>query len=153
MIENLKAILLNDLNEEVAEYNQVKEQYEQMAKKIEEDNSDQEYDQRKKDLKKEYGMKRFSKKSDYSKKLQEIEEDYQNNLKEFRDFFDEYTKVKQRLAKWNIYHTKKRIEEIPHYKTLKDFRMTKEKMEELLSKTGLADTLTEEEQKQVNKLR
>ncbi len=153
MIENLKAILLNDLNEEVVEYNQLKEQYEQMAKKIEEDNSDQEYDQRKKDLKKEYGMKRFSKKSDYLQKLQQIEEDYQNNLKEFRIFFDEYTKVKQRLAKWNIYHTKKKIEEIPKYKTLKDFRMTKEKMEELLSKTGLADTLTEEEQKQVNKLR
>ena len=51
MIENLKAVLLNKLNDEVVEYNKIKEQYDQMAEKIKEDNSDFEYDQKKKDLK------------------------------------------------------------------------------------------------------
>ena len=76
MIENLKAVLLNKLNDEVVEYNKIKEQYDQMAEKIKEDNSDFEYDQRKKDLKKEYGMKRFSKKAEYQQKLNEIEKEY-----------------------------------------------------------------------------
>ena len=51
MIENLKTVLLNKLNDEVVEYNKIKEQYDQMAEKIKEDNSDFEYDQKKKDLK------------------------------------------------------------------------------------------------------
>ena len=77
MIENLKAVLLNKLNDEVVEYNKIKEQYDQMAEKIKEDNSDFEYDQKKKDLKKEYGMKRFSKKAEYQQKLNEIEKEYE----------------------------------------------------------------------------
>ena len=73
MIENLKSVLLNKLNDEVVEYNKVKEQYDKMAEKIKNDNSDLEYNQKKKDLKKEYGMKRFSKKAEYKQKLNEIE--------------------------------------------------------------------------------
>ena len=50
MIENLKSVLLNKLNDEVVEYNKVKEQYDKMAEKIKNDNSDLEYNQKKKDL-------------------------------------------------------------------------------------------------------
>ena len=154
MIENLKAVLLNKLNDEVVEYNKIKEQYDQMAEKIKEDNSDFEYDQKKKDLKKEYGMKRFSKKAEYQQKLNEIDEYkysripvYEENLKEFRDFYDKYNEVKKKLAKWNIYETKKKIDNIPNCKTLKDFRMSKDELIEVLDETGLYDSLSEEELK------
>lgn len=153
MIENLKAVLLNKLNDEVVEYNKIKEQYDQMAEKIKEDNSDFEYDQRKKDLKKEYGMKRFSKKAEYQQKLNEIEKEYEKNLKEFRDFHDKYNEVKKKLAKWNIYETKKKIDNIPNCKTLKDFRMSKDELIEVLDETGLYDSLSEEELKMLEKLR
>lgn len=153
MIENLKAVLLNKLNDEVVEYNKIKEQYDQMAEKIKEDNSDFEYDQRKKDLKKEYGMKRFSKKAEYQQKLAEIEKEYEKNLKEFRDFYDKYNEVKKKLAKWNIYETKKKIANIPNCKTLKDFRMSKDELIEVLDETGLYDSLSEEELKMLEKLR
>lgn len=153
MIENLKAVLLNKLNDEVVEYNKIKEQYDQMAEKIKEDNSDFEYDQRKKDLKKEYGMKRFSKKTEYQQKLNEIEKEYEKNLKEFRDFYDKYNEVKKKLAKWNIYETKKKIDNIPNCKTLKDFRMSKDELIEVLDETGLYDSLSEEELKMLEKLR
>ena len=153
MIENLKAVLLNKLNDEVVEYNKIKEQYDQMAEKIKEDNSDFEYDQRKKDLKKEYGMKRFSKKAEYQEKLNEIEKEYEKNLKEFRDFYDKYNEVKKKLAKWNIYETKKKIDNIPNCKTLKDFRMSKDELIEVLDETGLYDSLSEEELKMLEKLR
>ena len=153
MIENLKAVLLNKLNDEVVEYNKIKEQYDQMAEKIKEDNSDFEYDQRKKDLKKEYGMKRFSKKAEYQQKLNEIEKEYEKNLKEFRDFYDKYNEVKKKLAKCNIYETKKKIDNIPNCKTLKDFRMSKDELIEVLDETGLYDSLSEEELKMLEKLR
>ena len=153
MIENLKAVLLNKLNDEVVEYNKIKEQYDQMAEKIKEDNSDFEYDQSKKDLKKEYGMKRFSKKAEYQQKLNEIEKEYEKNLKEFRDFYDKYNEVKKKLAKWNIYETKKKIDNIPNCKTLKDFRMSKDELIEVLDETGLYDSLSEEELKMLEKLR
>ena len=153
MIENLKAVLLNKLNDEVVEYNKIKEQYDQMAEKIKEDNSDFEYDQRKKDLKKEYGMKRFSKKAEYQQKLNEIEKEYEKNLKEFRDFYDKYNEVKKKLAKWNIYETQKKIANIPNCKTLKDFRMSKDELIEVLDETGLYDSLSEEELKMLEKLR
>lgn len=153
MIENLKAVLLNKLNDEVVEYNKIKEQYDQMAEKIKEDNSDFEYNQRKKDLKKEYGMKRFSKKAEYQQKLNEIEKEYEKNLKEFRDFYDKYNEVKKKLAKWNIYETKKKIDNIPNCKTLKDFRMSKDELIEVLDETGLYDSLSEEELKMLEKLR
>lgn len=153
MIENLKAVLLNKLNDEVVEYNKIKEQYDQMAEKIKEDNSDFEYDQRKKDLKKEYGMKRFSKKAEYQQKLNEIEKEYEKNLKEFRDFYDKYNEVKKKLANWNIYETKKKIDNIPNCKTLKDFRMSKDELIEVLDETGLYDSLSEEELKMLEKLR
>ena len=153
MIENLKAVLLNKLNDEVVEYNKIKEQYDQMDEKIKEDNSDFEYDQRKKDLKKEYGMKRFSKKAEYQQKLNEIEKEYEKNLKEFRDFYDKYNEVKKKLAKWNIYETKKKIDNIPNCKTLKDFRMSKDELIEVLDETGLYDSLSEEELKMLEKLR
>ena len=153
MIENLKAVLLNKLNDEVVEYNKIKEQYDQMAEKIIEDNSDFEYDQKKKDLKKEYGMKRFSKKAEYQQKLDEIEKEYEKNLKEFRDFYDKYNEVKKKLAKWNIYETKKKIANIPNCKTLKDFRMSKDELIEVLDETGLYDSLSEEELKMLEKLR
>lgn len=153
MIENLKSVLLNKLNDEVVEYNKVKEQYDKMAEKIKNDNSDLEYNQKKKDLKKEYGMKRFSKKAEYKQKLNEIEKEYEKNLEEFRSFYDEYSKVKKKLAKWNIYETKKRINDIPEYKNLKEFRMSKEEITLLLDETGLYDTLSEEELKMLKKLR
>ena len=153
MIENLKAVLLNKLNDEVVEYNKIKEQYDLMAEKIKEDNSDFEYDQKKKDLKKEYGMKRFSKKAEYQQKLNEIEKEYEKNLKEFRDFYDKYNEVKKKLAKWNIYETKKKIDNIPNCKTLKDFRMSKDELIEVLDETGLYDSLSEEELKMLEKLR
>lgn len=153
MIENLKAVLLNKLNDEVVEYNKIKDQYDQMAEKIKEDNSDFEYDQRKKDLKKEYGMKRFSKKAEYQQKLDEIEKEYEKNLKEFRNFYDKYNEVKKKLAKWNIYETKKKIDNIPNCKTLKDFRMSKDELIEVLDETGLYDSLSEEELKMLEKLR
>lgn len=153
MIENLKAVLLNKLNDEVVEYNKIKDQYDQMAEKIKEDNSDFEYDQRKKDLKKEYGMKRFSKKAEYQQKLDEIEKEYEKNLKEFRNFYDKYNEVKKKLAKWNIYETKKKIANIPNCKTLKDFRMSKDELIEVLDETGLYDSLSEEELKMLEKLR
>lgn len=153
MIENLKAVLLNKLNDEVVEYNKIKEQYDQMAEKIKEDNSDFEYDQKKKDLKKEYGMKRFSKKAEYQQKLNAIEKEYEKNLKEFRDFYDKYNEVKKKLAKWNIYETKKKIANIPNCKTLKDFRMSKDELIEVLDETGLYDSLSEEELKMLEKLR
>ena len=152
MIENLKAVLLNKLNDEVVEYNKIKDQYDQMAEKIKEDNSDFEYDQRKKDLKKEYGMKRFSKKAEYQQKLDEIEKEYEKNLKEFRNFYDKYNEVKKKLAKWNIYETKKKIDNIPNCKTLKDFRMSKDELIEVLDETGLYDSLSEEELKMLEKL-
>ena len=153
MIENLKAVLLNKLNDEVVEYNKIKEQYDQMAEKIKEDNSDFEYDQKKKDLKKEYGMKRFSKKAEYQQKLDEIEKEYEKNLKEFRNFYDKYNEDKKKLAKWNIYETKKKIDNIPNCKTLKDFRMSKDELIEVLDETGLYDSLSEEELKMLEKLR
>lgn len=153
MIENLKAVLLNKLNDEVVEYNKIKEQYDQMAEKIKEDNSDFDYDQKKKDLKKEYGMKRFSKKAEYQQKLNEIEKEYEKNLKEFRNFYDKYNEVKKKLAKWNIYETKKKIDNIPNCKTLKDFRMSKDELIEVLDETGLYDSLSEEELKMLEKLR
>ena len=106
-----------------------------------------------KDLKKEYGMKRFSKKAEYQQKLNEIEKEYEKNLKEFRDFYDKYNEVKKKLAKWNIYETKKKIDNIPNCKTLKDFRMSKDELIEVLDETGLYDSLSEEELKMLEKLR
>ena len=153
MIENLKAVLLNKLNDEVVEYNKIKEQYDQMAEKIKEDNSDFEYDQKKKDLKKEYGMKRFSKKAEYQQKLNEIEKEYEKNLKEFRDFYDKYNEVKKKLANWNRYETKKKIVNLPNCMTLNDFGMSKDELIEVLDETGLYDSLSEEELKMLEKLR
>lgn len=153
MIEKLKELLLSKLNQEIEEYNKLKEKYETMAEKIKEDNSDQEYDQKKKALKAEYGTKRFSKKQEYQQKLQEIEKEYEENLKAFRSFYEEYNKVKKKLFGWNIYHTKRRIDMIPHYKTLKDFHMSREQIEDLITEGNMDDIMTDDDYKQLSKLK
>lgn len=153
MIEKIKELLLNKLTQEVEEYNKLKEKYEKMAEQIKEDNSDQEYDQKKKDLKSEYGMKRFSKKQEYQEKLQKIEEEYEQNIKAFREFYDQYSEVKKRLLKWNIYNTKRRIEAIPKYKTLKDFHMSREQIEDLITEGNLDNIMTDDDYKQLSKLK
>ena len=70
-----------------------------------------------------------------------------------RNFYDKYNEIKKKLAKWNIYETKKKIDNIPNCKTLKDFRMSKDELIEVLDETGLYDSLSEEELKMLEKLR
>ena len=153
MIESLKNVLINKYNADIMEYERVKQEYEDMAEKIKQDNSDNLYDQQKRALKRNYGFKRFSSKSKYHEELEELEKQYRKNLSDFHDFYDKYSETKKKLSKINVYLARKKLEDIPNYKTLKDFHMTKKDLDQIVEENGLYETFTEEEQKEYDKLR
>lgn len=153
MIESIKSILLNDLNEKLCEYNRIKEQYDKMAEKIKEDNSEEEYLKQKKNLKKEFGLKRFFKSKRYKEKLKLLDDEYNKNLMEFKKFYDEYSEVKRKLSTMDIYGIKKKLEEIPKCDSIKSLKMSKEELINLLDENHIYNSLTEEERNEVEKLR
>ena len=150
MIDALREIVRNDLNEKLDTYKSLKVKYDEMSKVIIDDNSEKEYINAKKNLKKEYNFRKRRTK-EYKDKLQEIEADYKKKLEEFYVFYKKYAEIK--LAHTNIYDINNKLENIDSYDSLKDFKMKKDTIEKILEENNLYDNLTEEELKELKKLR
>ena len=92
VIDALRKIVRNDLNEELETYKSLKIKYDEMSKEIIDDNSEKEYINAKKSLKKEYSFRKRRTK-EYKDKLQAIETDYKNKLEEFYIFYKKYADI------------------------------------------------------------
>ena len=103
-------------------------------------------------MKKEYNFRKRRTK-EYKDKLQAIETDYKNKLEEFYIFYKKYADIKDKLAHTNIYDINNKLENIDNYNSLKDFKMKKDVIENILKENNLYDNLTEEELKELKKLR
>lgn len=152
MIDALREIVRNDLSKKLDTYKSLKIQYDEMSKVIIDDNSEKEYINSKKSLKKEYNFRKRRTK-EYKDKLQAIETDYKNKLEEFYIFYKKYADIKDKLAHTNIYDINNKLENIDNYNSLKDFKMKKDVIENILKENNLYDNLTEEELKELKKLR
>ena len=152
VIDALREIVRNDLNEELETYKSLKIKYDEMSKEIIDDNSEKEYINAKKSLKKEYSFRKRRTK-EYKDKLQAIEDDYKKKLEEFYIFYKKYAEIKDKLAHTNIYDINNKLENIDNYDSLKDFKMKKDAIQKILKENNLYDNLTEEELKELKKLR
>lgn len=155
MIEILKQLVINQLNNEVEDYNNNLQELKNMEEKIRTDDSEKKYNQKIKELKNNYGIKRFYKrkiKKEYKDELNNINKEYFDNLKQFKDFYDEYEILRKKLAKCDIYRIKKQLENIPNYSKIKDFRLNYTDAINLLKENGVYNSLTEEELQELKKL-
>lgn len=155
MIEIIKNSIISKLNDELDEYNASLNRLKEMEEKIINDNSEKEYQEKLKNLKKSYGFRKvFNRqlKKQYKQELEQINEEYEENLKDFKLFYDEYESLKTMLSKWNIYKVKKQLDDIPSYTKLKEFKLSYEEIVNILKDNGIYDKLTKEEKDELSKL-
>lgn len=102
MFEQLKTILTNEYQSEIARFDSLKEQITNIEEEMKKDDSEDEYQEKLKELNKRYGVfKRGSK--EYKSELNSIQVEYSKKLKEFEQQHTNYTDLRREAALINIY--------------------------------------------------
>lgn len=146
MLENIRKILLEDINKKLSDYNIIKKKYDDILEIIKSDNSEEEYLKQLKSLEKEIGtIKKLFGNKEYKEKKIKLDIEYQQQLLNFKSKYDEYSEIRSNLAKFNIYELHKKIDKINNASSLKQMGITKETAEKILSDNGITFELTKAE--------
>lgn len=134
MLDEMKKVMLEPLEKQLAEYNEYKESFDKIQDDVIFDSCEKEYAEKKKLLKKE--RKNISK-EEFNNKKQELMKEYKKNLDSFNELLEEYNIKKAKLASFNVYDIKQKIEKISNAKTLEDLDFTIEKAKEWCYENGI----------------
>ena len=131
MFNQVRQFLIQDYTNQVAQYDLLKNELEELEQEIKNDTSEKEYVEKEKAIKKKYNIFKRGKK--YKKELQDLMVDYDKKLKEFKKKYDQYLEIRSKASKINIYALQKKIEHINNAKSLEDLKMTEEEANKLIS--------------------
>lgn len=137
MINELKKILLKPYNQQMDEYRAYKAKFDELQKDIIHDDSDKEYRRMKSDLKKEYKNPKGDSKKEYEDKIHEIMVEYKKALDAFQDNYEKYNIMKSKLASWNIYETKLKMEKINQATNIEELGLTEEEARQMCYENGI----------------
>lgn len=131
MFEQLKTILTNEYQSEIARFDSLKEQITNIEEEMKKDDSEDEYQEKLKELNKRYGVfKRGSK--EYKSELNSIQVEYSKKLKEFEQQHTNYTDLRREAALINIYIIQKKLDQLNKANSLEDLRMTEEDAQKMI---------------------
>jgi len=132
MFEQIKVLLTDEYNSEIARFDNLKNQIENLKQQMKADNSEEEYKYNLQELNKKYGfLKRGSK--DYKRELDNLRVEYNKKLIEFEQLYSNYVDLKNEAAKINIYVIQKKLEQLSNANTLEDLRITEEEAEKMIN--------------------
>lgn len=137
MINELKKVLLRPYNEQIDDYRVYKIKFEDLQKEIISDESDKIYSNKKEELKKAYKNPKGDLLKEYENKLYEIMVEYKKSLDSFQEKFENYKVMKAKLASWNIYEIKVKMEKINQASSVSELGLTEEQAEKLCNENGI----------------
>ena len=135
MLNEIKKILLKPYNEQLDEYREYKSKFDELQDLIIYDSSEKDYDSKKKLLKQE--SKTNKNKEELIAKKEQIMKEYKEALDLFNERLEEYYIMKAKLASWNVYDLKTKIEKINEAKKLEELGLTIEQAKEICNENGI----------------
>ena len=124
MLEQVKQILLNKYESEMARYDVLKTQVIELEDMIAADNSEEVYKENLKMLKKAK-LKKHS--DEYNQKLKDIEMTYEQALIDFKTTYDKYIELKTEISRIDIYGYQRKKLMVENAKELKDLKIDEAK--------------------------
>lgn len=131
MFNQVKQFLIQDYTNQVANYDLLKAQLDELEQEIKNDTSEQDYLEKEKEIKQKYGI--FKRGKQYKKELQDLMLEYDKKLKEFEKTYNKYLDIRSQASKINIYAIQKKIEQINNATSLEDLKLTEEEASKLIS--------------------
>lgn len=132
MFEQLKEYLQSKYDNEMAEFNAIKSQMDEIENALKEDDSEARYQDSIKMLNKKYGLFKKGSKQ-YKEELEGIQAEYYEKLKEFEQTHNQYLELNKELSKRNVYIIQKKLEQLMNAQTLQDLKLTEEQATKILS--------------------
>lgn len=130
MIDQIKQILLAKYDADIEMYNILKSQVMDMENMIAADNSEENYNNNLKELKK---MKLKKNSEEYKEKLKEIEISYEQALIEFKKTYDKYNDLKKQMTRIDVYRIQRNQLRVENARELKDLRLDEETAYKIIS--------------------
>ena len=130
MIDQVKQILLAKYDADIEMYNILKSQVMDMENMIAADNSEENYNNNLKELKK---MKLKKNSEEYKEKLKEIEISYEQALIEFKKTYDKYNDLKKQMTRIDVYRIQRNQLRVENARELKDLRLDEETAYKIIS--------------------
>lgn len=137
MINELKKILLRPYNEQMDDYRTYKVKFDELQAEIINDDSDKEYRRKKEELKKIYKNPKGELKNEYETKINEIMIEYKKALDSFQDKYEKYNIMKAKLASWNIYETKVKMEKINQATNITELGLSEDEARKMCNEHGI----------------
>ena len=135
MLNEIKLVLLRPLNNEMDKYSAYKSMLSDLENTLMFDDSDKVYKNDMNNLNKTFKVNKN--KQEYEENKRKIMIDYKKKLDTFAFNKERYELLKQRLANYNIYEVKKRMEESNAAQSLKDLRVPMDEIEKLCNENGI----------------
>ena len=132
MFEQLKEYLKAKYDNEMAEFDAIKSQMDEIENTLKEDDSEARYQDSIKMLNKKYGLFKKGSKQ-YKEELEGIQAEYYEKLKEFEQTHNQYLELNKELSKRNVYIIQKKLEQLMNAQTLQDLKLTEEQATKILS--------------------
>lgn len=131
MFEQVKSILINKYNVELERFEELKKKIEELEEQMQDDHSEEQYQNDLKELNKKYGLFHNQKK-EYKKELNELQENYFKQLKDFETLHENYIELRNEASKIDIYGIQKKLDQAKLARGLADLRLTEEEAEEIV---------------------
>lgn len=131
MFGQIKELLIKDYTNQIAQYDLLKAQLEEMEEKIKNDPSEEEYKGKLAELNKKYNVFKRGKK--YKEELNNINSEYFSQLKEFEKKHNEYLDIRSQASQINIYALQKKLEQLNNATSLEDIKMTEEEAQRIIA--------------------
>ena len=132
MLNEIKRVLIKPYNEQLDEYKEYKSKFDELQDEIIYDSSEKDYEEKIKLLKKSNLTKQ-----EQETKKQEIMTEYKKQLDSFNKKYEEYNIMKSKLAAWNVYDLKSKMEKINEAKNLEEVGLTLEQAKEICHENGI----------------
>lgn len=137
MLNEIKLVLLKPLNEKMDEYKSYRSQLDDLENQLLFDDSEKNYQANLNALKKKYKNPKGEEKTSYEKELHDIMVDYKKKLDLFDFNKEKYDLMKQRLANFNYYDLKQKMEKINLAKDLKELNLQAEEAKKICEENGI----------------
>ena len=143
MFEQVKSILINQYNVELERFEELRKKIEELEEQMQDDHSEEQYQNDLKKLNKKYGLFHNQKK-EYKKELNvsiqakiinllnELQENYFKQLKDFETLHENYIELRNEASKIDIYGIQKKLDQAKLARGLADLRLTEEEAEEIV---------------------
>ena len=131
MFEQVKSILINQYNVELERFEELRKKIEELEEQMQDDHSEEQYQNDLKELNKKYGLFHNQKK-EYKKELNELQENYFKQLKDFETLHQNYIELRNEASKIDIYGIQKKLDQAKLARGLADLRLTEEEAEEIV---------------------